>query len=122
MLRVRFRPHEQTVNMVIKNSVSHGNGLDGFVADFLSDSTFENNVAYDNDRHGFNVVTSTHDFTMTNNVAYDNGGNGIVVQRGSEDIPSPSNITITGGEVYGNGAEGADQALQRGDRQRHRHS
>ncbi|EJM17019.1 parallel beta-helix repeat (two copies) [Pseudomonas sp. GM18] len=101
-----FDPHEQTVNMVIKNCVSHGNGLDGFVADFLSDSTFENNVAYDNDRHGFNVVTSTHDFTLTNNVAYNNGGNGIVVQRGSEDIPSPSNITITGGEVYGNGAEG----------------
>ncbi|MHC8372069.1 M10 family metallopeptidase C-terminal domain-containing protein [Pseudomonas sp. MDT1-85] len=101
-----FDPHEQTVNMVIKNSVSHGNGLDGFVADFLSNSTFENNVAYDNDRHGFNIVTSTHDFTLTNNVAYDNGGNGIVVQRGSEDIPSPSNITITGGEVYGNGAEG----------------
>lgn len=101
-----FDPHEQTVNMVIKNSVSHGNGLDGFVADFLSNSTFENNVAYDNDRHGFNVVTSTHDFTLTNNVAYNNGGNGIVIQRGSENIPSPSNITITGGEVYGNGAEG----------------
>ncbi|HJR27849.1 MAG TPA: glycoside hydrolase family 55 protein, partial [Pseudomonas sp.] len=76
-----FDPHEQTVNMVIKNSVSHGNGLDGFVADFLSDSTFENNIAYDNDRHGFNVVTSTHDFTLTNNIAYNNGGNGIVVQR-----------------------------------------
>ncbi|PAU63475.1 glycosyl hydrolase family 28-related protein [Pseudomonas sp. PICF141] len=101
-----FDPHEQTVNMVIKNSVSHGNGLDGFVADFLSDSTFENNIAYDNDRHGFNIVTSTHDFTLTNNIAYNNGGNGIVVQRGSEDIPSPNNITITGGEVYGNGAEG----------------
>lgn len=101
-----FDPHEQTVNMVIKNSVSHGNGLDGFVADFLSNSTFENNVAYDNDRHGFNIVTSTHDFTLTNNVAYNNGGNGIVIQRGSEDIPSPTNITITGGEVYGNGAEG----------------
>jgi parallel beta-helix repeat protein len=101
-----FDPHEQTVNMVIKNSVSHGNGLDGFVADFLSDSTYENNVAYDNDRHGFNIVTSSHDFTMTNNVAYDNGGGGIVVQRGSENIPSPENITITGGEVYGNGAEG----------------
>lgn len=101
-----FDPHEQTVNMVIKNSVSHGNGLDGFVADFLSNSTFENNVAYNNDRHGFNVVTSTHDFSLINNVAYDNGGGGIVVQRGSENIPSPSNITISGGEVYGNGAEG----------------
>lgn len=101
-----FDPHEQTVNMVIKNSVSHGNGLDGFVADFLSDSIFENNIAYDNDRHGFNVVTSTHDFTLSNNVAYGNGGGGIVVQRGSENIPSPANITITGGEVYDNGAEG----------------
>ncbi|NAT18270.1 hypothetical protein CU663_32040 [Pseudomonas syringae pv. actinidifoliorum] len=30
----------------------------------------------------------------------------IVVQRGSENIPSPANITITGGAVYGNGAEG----------------
>ncbi|KTB59412.1 mannuronan epimerase [Pseudomonas viridiflava ICMP 13104] len=101
-----FDPHEQTVNMVIKNSVSHGNGLDGFVADYLSDSVFENNVAYDNDRHGFNVVTSTHDFTLSNNVAYGNGSTGIVVQRGSENIPSPANITITGGAVYGNGAEG----------------
>lgn len=101
-----FDPHEQTVNMVIKNSVSHGNGLDGFVADFLSDSIFENNVAYDNDRHGFNVVTSTHDFTLSNNVAYGNGGGGIVVQRGSENIPSPANIIITGGAVYDNGAEG----------------
>ncbi|AKF47433.1 M10 family metallopeptidase C-terminal domain-containing protein [Pseudomonas fragariae (ex Marin et al. 2024)] len=101
-----FDPHEQTVNMVIKNSVSHGNGLDGFVADYLSDSVFENNVAYDNDRHGFNVVTSTHDFTLSNNVAYGNGSTGIVVQRGSENIPSPANITITGGAVYGNAAEG----------------
>ncbi|HEX8594626.1 MAG TPA: glycosyl hydrolase family 28-related protein [Pseudomonas sp.] len=101
-----FDPHEQTVNMVIKNSVSHGNGLDGFVADFLSDSVFENNIAYNNDRHGFNVVTSTHDFTLSNNNAYDNGSTGIVVQRGSENIPSPANVTITGGAVYGNGAEG----------------
>src|SRR5690606_22601751 len=75
-----FDPHEQTVNMVIKNSVSHGNGLDGFVADFLSNSVFENNVAYNNDRHGFNVVTSTNDFTLANNVAYGNGSTGIVVQ------------------------------------------
>ena len=101
-----FDPHEQTVNMVIKNSVSHGNGLDGFVADYLTDSVFENNIAYDNDRHGFNVVTSTHDFALVNNVSYGNGSTGIVVQRGSENIPSPNNVTITGGAVYGNGAEG----------------
>ena len=101
-----FDPHEETVNMVIENCVSHGNGLDGFVADYLIDSTFVNNVAYDNDRHGFNIVTSTNSFSLVDNVAYGNGGGGIVVQRGSEDIPSPTDITITGGALYDNGAEG----------------
>jgi len=101
-----FDPHEQTVNMVIENCISHGNGLDGFVADYLIDSTFVNNVAYDNDRHGFNIVTSTNGFSLVDNVAYGNGGGGIVVQRGSEDIPSPTDITITGGAVYDNAAEG----------------
>jgi parallel beta-helix repeat protein len=101
-----FDPHEQTVNMLIENCVSHGNGLDGFVADYMIDTKYVNNVAYDNDRHGFNIVTSTNDFTMTGNVAYGNGGNGIVVQRGSENIPSPHDVTIEGGSVYNNGAEG----------------
>ncbi|WP_225774665.1 putative Ig domain-containing protein [Pseudomonas sp. Marseille-Q5115] len=101
-----FDPHEQTINMLIENCVSHGNGLDGFVADYMIDTKYVNNVAYDNDRHGFNIVTSTNDFTMTGNVAYGNGGNGIVVQRGSENIPSPYNVTIEGGDVYNNGAEG----------------
>ncbi|WP_052469397.1 glycosyl hydrolase family 28-related protein [Pseudomonas massiliensis] len=101
-----FDPHEQTVNMVIQNCVSHGNGLDGFVADYLIDSTFINNVAYDNDRHGFNIVTSTNSFSLVDNLAYGNGSAGIAVQRGSEDIPSPTDITITGGSVYDNGAEG----------------
>jgi parallel beta-helix repeat protein len=109
-----FDPHEQTVNMVIKNSVSHGNGLDGFVADYLVDSVYENNIAYDNDRHGFNIVTSSHDFTMTNNTAYGNGSTGIVVQRGSENIPSPYNIDISGGSVYDNGAEGVLIKLSNG--------
>jgi parallel beta-helix repeat protein len=101
-----FDPHEQTVNLLIENCVSHGNGLDGFVADYMIDSKYVNNVAYDNDRHGFNIVTSTHDFTMTGNVAYGNGSTGIVVQRGSENIPSPYAVVIEGGAVYGNGAEG----------------
>jgi parallel beta-helix repeat protein len=101
-----FDPHEQTWNMLIKNSVAHGNGLDGFVADFLVGSRFENNTSYGNDRHGFNVVTSTHDFTLKNNTAYGNGSTGMVLQRGDEDIPSPSDITISGGSLYGNKAEG----------------
>lgn len=109
-----FDPHERTANMLIENSVSHGNGLDGFVADYLIDSTFRNNLAYDNDRHGFNIVTTTHDLALLNNVSHDNDGGGIVVQRGSENIPSPYHISIEGGEVYGNAAEGVLVKLSNG--------
>ncbi|HEY9218735.1 MAG TPA: right-handed parallel beta-helix repeat-containing protein [Phenylobacterium sp.] len=101
-----FDPHEQTLRLLIENCVAHGNGLDGFALDFLIQATVRNNVAYANDRHGFNVVTQTHDSLLEANVAYANGGNGITVQRGSEDIPAPYNLTIRGGEVYGNGLAG----------------
>ncbi|TFZ33622.1 right-handed parallel beta-helix repeat-containing protein, partial [Pseudomonas syringae] len=99
-------PHERTGNWVIKNSVSHRNGLDGFVADYLSYSVFENNVPYDNDRHGFNVGTSTHDFTLSNNVAYGTRRTGIVAQRGRETRPSPPNHTTPRGAAYGRAPEG----------------
>lgn len=36
-----FDPHEQTIPLRIADSVSHHNGLDGFVADFLVDSVYE---------------------------------------------------------------------------------
>ncbi|SFX65137.1 glycosyl hydrolase family 28-related protein [Azotobacter vinelandii] len=101
-----FDPHEQTINLVLRDSVAHHNGLDGFVADYQIGGTFENNVAYANDRHGFNIVTSTNDFVMRNNVAYGNGGNGLVVQRGSENLAHPENILIDGGSYYDNGLEG----------------
>ena len=101
-----FDPHEQTYNLRIADSISHGNGLDGFVADFLVNSTFENNLAYGNDRHGFNVTTSTDGLQLIDNVAHDNGGGGITIQRGSEDIPAPHNITIEGGSYYNNAFQG----------------
>lgn len=101
-----FDPHEQTIRLIIEDSVAHGNGLDGFVADFIVDGIYRNNVAYNNDRHGFNVTTSSTNLILENNIAYDNGGGGLVVQRGSEDIPFPDQIFILGGEYYGNGREG----------------
>ena len=101
-----FDPHERTARLTITKSVAHDNGLDGFVADFVIDGVYSNNLAYDNDRHGFNIVTTSNDLLLSNNVARDNGGAGIVVQRGSENIPSPENIVIEGGELYGNGREG----------------
>ena len=47
-----INPHELTYDLTIRNSVSHNNGLDGFVADGVVRGVYENNVAYANDRHG----------------------------------------------------------------------
>jgi len=101
-----FDPHEQTLRLIIENSVSHGNGLDGFVADYIVNGIYRNNVAYNNDRHGFNVTTTTTGLLLENNIAYGNGSTGVVVQRGSENIPWPSDIQIVGGQYYGNQKEG----------------
>ncbi len=101
-----FDPHEQTLRLTIRDSVAHHNGLDGFVADYIVDGLYENNIAFDNDRHGFNIVTSTHDFVLRNNMAFDNGSGGITIQRGTEDIAWPGDILVDGGEYYGNAKEG----------------
>ena len=101
-----FDPHERNERLTITDSISHHNGKDGFVADYIIDGVYKNNIAYENDRHGFNIVTSTHDLLLSNNIARDNGGGGIVVQRGSFDIPVPHNIMVAGGESSRNGKEG----------------
>lgn len=101
-----FDPHEQTIRLTIENCVSHGNGLDGFVADYIIDSVYRNNIAYDNDRHGFNITTTATNLLLSNNEAYGNGSAGVVVQRGSENIPWPSDIQIVGGTYHDNAREG----------------
>jgi len=107
-----FNPHEITYNVTIKNCVSHGNGLDGFVADGVVGGVYENNIAYDNDRHGFNIQNASEDLDLINNKAYDNGSAGIVIQRGdilrdgASTIEWVTDIRIIGGEYYGNTKEG----------------
>lgn len=118
-----INPHEVTYGMTIKNSESHGNGLDGFVADAVVGGTYENNVAYNNDRHGFNIQNETTDLTLKNNEAYGNGyaymyegtfagGAGLTIQRGnippkgSTEIPWVSDIEIIGGSYHNNRKEG----------------
>lgn len=101
-----FDPHEVTTRLTIANCVAHGNGLDGFVADHIVDGVYKDNVAYGNDRHGFNIVTTSNDMLLTGNIAHDNGSSGFTVQRGSFNIASPGNIVITGGESYGNVNDG----------------
>ncbi|MFO1241638.1 MAG: glycosyl hydrolase family 28-related protein [Rickettsiales bacterium] len=104
--RYGFDPHEITKNLVIRDSVAHHNGKDGFVADFQMDGTFENNIAYANGRHGFNIVTGTVGFVAKDLTAYDNGSNGIVVQRGSDLREWSRDVRIEGGQYYHNGEEG----------------
>ena len=101
-----FDPHEQTIRLSIRDSVSHHNGLDGFTIDFTLDSELVGNLAHDNDRHGFNVVTSSSGIYLENNVARDNASSGLVVQRGSDDRAAPSNVVVVGGEYTGNAREG----------------
>lgn len=107
-----INPHEITYNLVVEDCVSHDNGKDGFVADYVEGGIYRNNIAYNNDRHGFNVTTSSNDVVLENNKAFDNAGAGLVTQRadifpeGQDNIPWPTRITIIGGEYYSNAREG----------------
>jgi len=112
-----INPHEITYDLTVRNSASHNNGLDGFVADGVVRGTYENNVAYNNDRHGFNIQNASTEIILKDNTAYDNGtgatgGAGIVVQRGDvqrgneAEIAHVTHVQIIGGEYYGNTREG----------------
>lgn len=101
-----FDPHERTERLMIADCTAHGNGMDGFVADYIIDGVYRDNRAWNNDRHGFNLVTTTNDFLLTGGEAKNNGGDGVVVQRGSFPIPSPSNLVIEDMVLHGNGRSG----------------
>jgi Ca2+-binding RTX toxin-like protein len=118
-----INPHEITYNMIVKNSVAHNNGLDGFVADAVYGGEYANNRSYDNDRHGFNIQNETKNLVLRDNEAFNNGyhymyqgtlagGAGLTIQRGnippvgSTVIPWVSDIQIIGGSYHGNGKEG----------------
>jgi Ca2+-binding RTX toxin-like protein len=107
-----FNPHEITTNLVIEDSVAHGNGLDGFVADGVVGGVYRNNKSYDNDRHGFNIQNASTDIDLENNEAYGNGSAGLTIQRGDilrdgeTDIEWVTDIRIIGGKYYANTKEG----------------
>jgi parallel beta-helix repeat protein len=101
-----FDPHERTERLLIDSCVAHHNCKDGFVADYIVDGEYRNNLAYANDRHGFNITTTTNDFLVHDNIARDNGSTGLVIQRGSFDIPVPFNIAVRDNVFTGNAREG----------------
>ena len=86
-----FDPHEHpdsiaSTNVLIEDCESYGNAADGFVLDHVNASTFRRNYAHDNDRHGFNLVTSTSQVTLSDNRSLRNGATGLMAQNGAHDV------------------------------------
>jgi len=101
-----FDPHEKGIGLVIENSISHDNGLDGFTLDGQYNATLTNDLAYNNARSGFNIVTSSQGVTLNNDTASGNAEDGVIVQRGSNNVPATANVTINGGDLYDNANDG----------------
>lgn len=85
-------------NLTIVNCIANDNDWDGFTLDQTNGIFMRNNTAYDNGRHGFNIVTGsygvyiTEAFTLYNGYYYYRGttGCGITIQNnlqlGTNDI------------------------------------
>ena len=82
-------PKQWSNGLKIFNSYAANNDWDGFTIDQSVNVLLQNNKAYNNGRHGFNIVTGTYNLVMFNNIAYSNGfyyylgdlGCGIAVQN-----------------------------------------
>lgn len=107
--RYGFDPHEGTRDLVIRNSLSHDNGKDGFTIDGTINVVIENCQAFDNGRHGFNLVTGTQNATLINATAHNNGASGLVVQTGDNELRGVTrNVEVVGGTFTDNGRSGID--------------
>lgn len=100
-----FRVDGQTSDLLIKESVARGNGLDGFVSTDADHSHFTDNQAYGNEGNGFALDTSHSALTFANNDAFANGGNGVLVAGDLGTLPD-SPLLILGGELQDNGQAG----------------
>lgn len=74
-----FDPHgTQSLNtysngLLISNCISEDNGWDGYTIDQTLNVVIENSIARNNGRHGINIVTGSKHITITNNVVDGNG-------------------------------------------------
>lgn len=85
-------------NLTLVNCIANDNDWDGFTLDQTSGMFLRNNTAYNNGRHGFNIVTGSYDiyitdaFTLYNGYYYykETSGCGITLQNnlqlGTNDI------------------------------------
>jgi hypothetical protein len=60
-------------NLTIVNCVANDNDWDGFTLDQTQGILLRNNTAYNNGRHGFNIVTGSFDVQVINANTYING-------------------------------------------------
>lgn len=97
-----FDPHERTRRLLFEDCVANGNGLDGYVADYIVEGIYKDSFAYSNDRHGFNLTTSSNEMELHNCFARNNTSNGVTVQQGSGNIEYPAAISIIGGKYHDN--------------------
>jgi parallel beta-helix repeat protein len=66
-------PKQWSVGLTIINSYAANNDWDGFTIDQTTSVLLKNNKAYNNGRHGFNIVTGSYNIEIINNIAYSNG-------------------------------------------------
>jgi parallel beta-helix repeat protein len=113
-----FDPHgtgETTIygtDMEVSNCISDNNDWDGYTIDKNLRAYVRNNVAYNNGRHGINIVTGTYECEVSGNNVYDNGyyyytgarGNGIVVQNNQE--YGTRNVQVFNNKVTNNRGRG----------------
>jgi hypothetical protein len=83
--------HELTTNLNMSNVVSHGNrskgaknDADGIILDGVHHSKVSGVTVYNNDRHGLNVVSGSHDVVIDGVKSTKNGVDGVVVQTPKE--------------------------------------
>jgi hypothetical protein len=67
------KPSDYAYNLVIVNCVADNNDWDGFTLDQTIGMYVNNCTAYNNGRHGFNVVTGSKNTLITNVTTYNNG-------------------------------------------------
>jgi parallel beta-helix repeat protein len=95
-----FDPHEVTDRLYLIECVSHDNVRDGFAIDGIINGVVRGCIAYNNVRHGFNVITSSRNVILDQNIAFGNNSNGFTIQNGS------FQIQITGNQAYQNIGDG----------------
>jgi len=79
-----FDPHQNTTRIFFIGCVSHDNGTDGFTLDGNYEGAVIGCVAYNNTRHGYNIVTGSNHMRLIGDEAYGNGGAGAFMQQGAK--------------------------------------